>query len=553
MNKNRSLETRIIVFGVLLVAFCAGFCSPAHAKLTSVTFTSDSAVDVDTRDVLFADFHTSGDTFVYFKKFSDSDLERKYMIIEYSITRGGTTGLILDGDPAVFYGLSAGPGRSVLYTRSGHTSATGARAVYASFFSAAGATSLLVSAGSYPDYVYANKTYNFAYVKENNIYVAAMQHDTPALTVSGVQLTALADSGTIRSPRWSPDAEHMVFMHENTNESQAQLYMIANVQTQASSGNKIAALNDSNVVKLTNDTFYNAWPDFVGNDSFVLYSRADPLSDTGVQIFKFSNFSESEGFDSVALDGVNWDVRILDRRVFVDSYPVAVDAGIDAISASGSPQGLVLIVSDTNSAATDGNLYVGALRSVQAITAASVGHFVFPAGGGLIISTAGAFPNCNLTVMPDTFNARTFADTRAPTGLVSITRGVSIFADVPPDSADLPKLTVFLMYTDYDVDGGQELAVQPMVHDTASRTWLSASLASIDATRKIVTISDVKRFTSYSLGFAAEFNIRIDAKNCVLGRIVTGRPAARLRNTRDRLLDTPLGRKCVVWYFKVFS
>ncbi len=511
----------------------------AHA-ISNVNRTSAETLNDDGNDIVYAEIYDNGDSVVFLKKDTLNAQQGDWSFFLYSLSAGDTRGVIKYAGPSVFYGFSAGPAQTVLYTGQ---PINGVRSIYYGGF--AGDSALLVNGAAYPAYVSSRQTYNFAYVKDSNsIFVAGMQSDTAALSSPAVRVLDMEDTaGTIRYVRWSPDALSLVFTVEATAESTASIYVLRNVQTLAQK----ASANDSSInsvpesvpVRVTTDTYYNTNPHFVGGDSFVLYNRAIPYRQ-----FKFSSFSDTGGCTSIILTRSNWDAVMIERSSG-NIFAVDTNTLTSTVGSAANSRGYILLVSDNSD--TDGDLSFSTMVTGLSVTAATSGTYYFPANVQLTFQ-AGAAPTSTFYVASDTPKSRMRYDTvMAPVSAVVV--AVQVYASVPSDSIDKQKIQVTLTYQDIDIQGLVELSAVGLVHDTTTpNAWRSAG-STLNRSLNSVTITP-PHFSTFAVGGNSTFDVVLQGQGCLIERGTHRRNIlTALRDVRDRLLCFRLGRAVVGAYY----
>lgn len=525
------------------IFFIAGLiCLFAHPSysLSSLKLTENTTIDNDGKDILFGEIADNSDSVIYLKKDSLAATSDQWSFVLQSLSKGGDSlGVVSSGNPDIFYGFTPGPAGTVLYARDATLSPGGTqRAIFAGFFSKSDSM-LVLGQASYPAYTAANVTYNFAYVADSdNLFVGALLSDTPIVSVNGSKVFDLTvPTGAIRFPRWSPDGQSLVFMLESATESTASIYVLKNVQSLASDTTITSVTDSKYLTRVVGDTFYNAFPHFVGSDQFVLYTRANPTRN-----FKFSSFSDTGGCTSIIQTGTNWDAILCDRTRG-ETWPVDTAATTACVSAAASHRGYILLVQDQGD--TDGDLSFSALSSTQLVTASSSGQFYFPTNARITLQ-AGSVPACTFTVTPDTPRSSLRNDTRSVDAVVV---PVTIALSVPIDSTDKFKIEIALTYHDADLASFVELATTSVAYDTATRGWKSAS-GSLNASINTVTFNP-PHFSSFGVGLSSTFNVILTGKSCLIGRW-TGHAALlkALRQYRDRMLEFSWGRRLVRGYYE---
>lgn len=542
---------RLIVFTAFLL-----FCACGAGAISTLDVIEVTSIDAG-NDIVFAEIADNSDSVIFLKKdfatTSSTDATADdWSFFIYSLTRAETMGIVRNADPAVFYGFSPGPANSVLFTRK----VAGVKSIYSSSFNVID-SALLVNQATYPAYVATGKPFNFAYVKDSdNIYVGGLLADSPTLSVPAGKIFDLSSgTGAVRFMRWSPDANSLVFMLESTGESTAAIYMLTNVQNIAASNEPITSLSDTSIItKITNDTYYNAFPHFAGGDQFILYNRANPSGN-----FKFSNFADTGGCTSIILTNSNWDAVLYERNGAA-THTVDTSVSRATVSAAANHRGYILLVRDN--ADTEGDLDFAVLSSTVNVTASSSGTFYFPTNARLVLE-AGAVPTSTFTVVGDTPKSTVRRDT--PTGdIQAIIVPVHISSTVPGDSMDKIKITVQVLYQDLDLKGFAELATKGVVRDTGSVAFWRPS-GSVNTSGNLVNITP-PHFSAFGVGVNTVFNVIIQGQSCLIGRIGVGDAACAdvsdigrraeaapamslLRRLRDSLLGHPWGRRAVKIYY----
>lgn len=540
------------IFGVsakCLVALLAGLClgETARAGINSISLSDVTNVIVDSNDIVFAEIAGNSDSCVILRKDSATDTTSDaWSFVLYSLSAGGDTrGEFRKSAADVFWGFSPGPQNTVLYTRDAAQSVSGKRSIYAGNFTGFDSP-LLVSDASYPAYVSAEKTYNFAYVKDTNLYAANLQvSDSPSTPGSAVKIVDFSDaSGTIRFPRWSPTAEQLVFMLEAPSESRAIIYILSNVQSIAAANAPVTSTTDSNLKKLQSaaDTYYNAFPHFIG-DSFVIFSRANDRAVAPIT-FKFSAFSETRAFPSMTPAGTNWDI-LLNEVSSGSVFPVDTATTTAAVFAASSHRGYTLLVRDIGD--TEGDVYFAALQSTFLANATSDGVFYFPTNIQMIL-TAGAVPTCTFTVVPDTPKSTLRYDTKL-SDMEGILVPVSVKSSVPSDSFDLLKIQLVLTYVDEDIKGFVDLANNAAVHDTGAPNWRSTG-GTPSTSLKSVTFRP-PHFSSFAVGSKTFYTPNVVGSSCLIQAWTENKSIRKIcRRARDAMLEFPLGRRAVNMYYR---
>lgn len=529
----------------LPAALCGLCCllaaSPAHA-LSTLQLVQTTTIDNDGKDVILGEIADNSDTVIYLKKDSLASTSDQWSFVEYSLVRGGDSkGVISNGNPDVFYGFSPGPAGSVLYTRDAALSPGGTlRAIFAGFFNK-NDSMLVVSQATYPAYTSAKATYNFAYVKDSdNLYVGALSSDTPTFSVAGVKIFDPATpTGAVRYPRWSADGQNLVFTLEDATESTASIYILNSVQSLGAAATVVTTAADSTyLTRLTADTFYNAFPHFVGSDQFVLYTRANPARN-----FKFSNFSDTGGCTSIILNGTNWDAILIDRSRG-ETWAIDTTATTAAVTSAANHRGYIVLVKDAGD--TDGDITFSALSSVQNMTASSSGTFYFPTNVRLTIQ-AGAVPTCSFFVTPDTPTSTLRNDTKSG-GVESVIAPVNISLSVPIDSTDKFKIEIILSYHDIELGSFIELATTGLAYDTATKTWKGQG-GTLNTGSNTMTFNP-PHFSSFGIGLSSIFNVVLSGKSCLVRRWAS-RPLilSAARRVRDRMMENSWGRRLADIYY----
>lgn len=526
---------------IMLSAMCliAVVSLPAFA-VSSITLSGATAISSDGYDIVFAEISENGDSIIYLKKDSLSSASSAWTFHRYNLTRATTAGSVTNASPDVFYGFSPGPANSVLYAKDADASLGSVQSIYYGDF-VDGSGGLLVSAASYPAYAPTKENYNFAYVKDSNaLYVAGMQSDTPSLSVSAAKILDLNDSeGSIRFPRWSADGLSIVFMVEDVRESTASIYMVSGIATLVASGTALATVSDTTtyITRITNDTYYNAFPHFVGNQH-ILYTRAIPYRG-----FKFSGFSDTGGCTSIIQTRSNWDAFMYER-------PTNTTLGVDTtfttsvVSASACHRGYALFVGDSGD--TEGDLTFAALQSVLNITSLSDGTYYFPANARLTLQS-GAMPTCQVTVVPDTPTQNLQAKTRRGE-YQAVVGVVHVRSSVPTDSMDILKTSIAVSYHDVDLTSFAEIATVAVMYDTSAAAWSSIS-GSLSTVNNTVTFTPTL-FSTFGVGMSSTFNIVLQGSSCVIRNRGAGAMwVSALRTWRDRMMSGRLGRRLVELYY----
>ena len=280
---------------------------------------------------------------------------------------------------------------------------------------------------------------------------------------------------------------------------------------------------------------------FVGNDQFVLYTRANPYAN-----FRFANFADTGGCTTVVVSGTNWDAMLYDRSQS-QTWSVDTSAATSAVSSSAGHRGYILLVTTTNNIDTDGDLASAVIQTTQTLTAASSGTFYFPTNARLKLQS-GAVPTCTFTVVPDTPKSVLKSDTRD--GMEAVIAPVHITIDVPNDSTDKFKIEVIMFYHDIELANYVELATRGQVYDTQTRTWKSAGTG-IDVSSNLVTFT-APHFSAFGVGLTSEFIVSLRGESCLVRRWGASPPLlAGARRLRDILLNSPWGRRAARCYYAI--
>ena len=513
--------------------------APPSYSLSSLGLTTTTTIDNAGKDILFGEIADNSDTIIFLKKDSLATTSDQWTFAVQSLSKGGDSlGVVSSGNPDVFYGFTPGPASTVLYTRDAALSPGGTqRAIFAGFFSKSDSV-LVLGQASYPAYTSAKVTYNFAYVKDSdNLFVGALSLDTPVIAINGARIFDLTvPTGAVRFPRWSPDGQSLVFMLEAATESTAAIYVLKNVQSLATDTMVTSLDSSTYLTRVIRDTFYNAFPHFVGSDQFILYTRANPTRN-----FKFSSFSDTGGCTSIVLPGSNWDAILYDRSRG-ETWPVDTAATTACVSAAASHRGYILLVQDQGD--TDGDLSFFSITSTQNMTASSSGQFYFPTNARITLQ-AGAVPTCSFTVTPDTPKSTLRNDTRSVDAVVA---PVNITLSVPIDSTDKFKIEIAISYHDADLANFVELATTSLAYDTSTRGW-KASSGSLNASTNTLTFSP-PHFSSFAVGLSSTFNVILSGQSCLVRRWTQRAIFLNaLRRVRDKMLEFPCGRSLVGGYY----
>lgn len=532
------MKKTVLAFCLLLIS-----CLEAHA-VSGLSLTTASIINNDANDIVFAEIADNSDSVIFLKKDLRGVTSADWSFFLYSIAKGDTRAALRYGSPDVFYGFTVGPDLTVIYAKDAEVSVGSTRSIYYGNFNN-GDSAVLVSSAAYPAYVASDQTYNFAYVKDaDNLFVGGLRSDTAAFSAPAVKIFDLTvPTGAIRFPRWSPDAQSIVFMQETTTESQAFLYAISNVQTLAASGVPITSLSDSSyLTRLTGstDTYYNAFPHFVGGDQFVLYTRANPYRG-----FKFSNFSDTGGCTSVILQNTNWDAMLHERNSGT-VFSVDTATTTAAVSSAVSHRGYVLLVADQGD--TDGDLTFAALKSTLNVTAASSGTFYFPTNARLTLQ-AGAVPTSVFTVEPDTPTDTLLSAPRSG-DVEAVVVPVQISSSVPTDSMDIVKIEVVITYHDVDVKKYLEMATIGQIYDSTTSKWKSPG-GSANTSLNFVTFNP-PHFSAFGVGVTSIFNVALKGESCIVRRWISrDEILGLLRGVRDGVLNFAWGRSLVRKFYEM--
>ncbi|MBI4178637.1 hypothetical protein HY522_04315 [bacterium] len=517
---------------------------PAAAGIESLSLIGTFGIDTSALDVLFAEIADNSDSVIYLRKDSTDTSSDAWSFVLTSLSgKGDTAGEFRRTFADVFWGFTPGPKNTVLFTRDAEQ-AGGKRGVFAGLFSNQDSF-LIVSNAVYPDYLTTTARFNFAFVRDTDLYIAAiLDDDSPTLSVNPVRILDLAAaSGTIRYPRWSPNAEQLVFTVEATSESQANIYMLPGVQGLSTNDTPITAIGDTGLKRITNDTYYNTFPQFVG-DSYIIFSRANNRA-TSPHNFRFSGFSETVGFKSIAPAGTNWDILLYEINTG-NIFPVDSSATTAALYASASHRGYTVQIKDQSD--SEGDAYFSALRSSMRVNSTTAGFFHFPANVHIELE-AGAAPTCSFAVTPDT--PRSGVRSHALDGDMEVVLvPVDVTPSVPSDSFDILKVQLYITYTDADITGYVNLSNRAAIHDTGAAQWRGAGGFPEFSMRRVRFRPP--HFSIFGISSKTYYTPTIIGSSCVLSRHWPARAGsmATLRAVRDDLLKFSWGRRAVRQYYR---